>query len=194
MSCLKELFWVLFCTNGLWNVSSSILFVFPEWMIGCWRLTTLTWTIRTGSRWWKLFLMAEDWSTWWYEEGSLWGEGSSLLFTSTLWDTKVYESKLPSLLECFVRADHCFLLFILQFFQVFLSIWQFSFLYLRLWNWSGDRGVCHCHSPGQSSSKRRFSHSWRQTDCCESLSASMETSFLSSFFKYSNISATLQLT
>lgn len=88
----------LFFFNSLLNASSSIFFVLQEWTIGCWRLMTWTWRIRTGSRWWRLSLMVEDWSTWWYEEENLWEEGSSLLFTSTSWDTKVHQS--AKLLAC----------------------------------------------------------------------------------------------
>lgn len=63
---------------------------------------------------------------------------------------------------------------------------SFSLLYLRQWHWTGERRVCHCHCPGQSSSQGRFSYSWRPTDRCESLLAPpLKIHLIIFFFLYS---------
>ncbi len=75
-----------------------------------------------------------------------------------------------------LSLSHSMWLFMLQCYFTF-SCSSLSLLRLRQRDWSGERRVCHCHRPGQSGSQGRFSHSWRQTDRCESLSASMKSSF-----------------
>lgn len=62
---------------------------FTEWTIGCWRLTTWTWPIRTGSRWWRPSWTEEAPSTWWCGGGSLWEDGCWRQSTSAWSDTKV---------------------------------------------------------------------------------------------------------
>lgn len=66
--------------------------------------------------------------------------------------------------------------------SVLFHPFPFSLLSLRQWYWSGERCVCHCPCPGQSSSQGRLSHSWRQTDRCESFLSFFEILLYNFFF------------